>query len=279
MEKIQLSNGIEIPQIGFGTWQIPSGTVIRESVRSAFDAGYRHIDTAAAYFNEEGVGQAIAESGLTRSELFITTKLHNEDHGYDLTMKGFEKSLKALGLDYVDLYLIHWPNPIAHRHHWQEANAGSWKAMEELHKAGLIKAIGLSNFQIRHIEELMKSATITPMVNQIRLFAGEQQSELVSYCKKMGMVIEAYSPLGTGNLLKNETIASLAERYGKSAAQISLRYLVQKGFVVLPKSIRDETIRENLTVFDFTLTEETMDLLDRMENTVSETRNPDDAPF
>ncbi len=274
-----MSNGIEIPQIGFGTWQIPSGIVARESIRFALEAGYRHIDTAAAYFNEKSVGEGIAESGIKRSEIFLTTKLHNEDHGYDLTRAGFEKSLKALGVDYIDLYLIHWPNPIAHRHHWQEANAGSWKAMEEFYRMGLVKSIGISNFAERHIEELMKSAEIKPMVNQIRLFAGERQQALVSYCRQMGMVLEAYSPLGTGNLLKNETIAKVAAAHEKSAAQISLRYLVQKGFVVLPKSIREATIRENLAIFDFSLTAEEMELLDTMENSIGATRNPDETTF
>ncbi len=279
MQTIKMTNGIEIPQIGFGTWQMPSGTITRESVRFALEAGYRHIDTAAAYYNEESVGQGIAESGIARSEIFLTTKLHNEDHGYELTRAGFEKSLKALGVDYIDLYLIHWPNPIAHRHHWQEANAGSWRAMGEFYRAGLVKSIGISNFAERHIEELMKSATITPMVNQIRLFAGERQEALVSYCRNMGMVLEAYSPLGTGNLLKNPTIAAVARAHGRSGAQISLRYLIQKGFVVLPKSIRDETIRENLNVFDFSLSEGDMETLDRMENTVGPTSNPDMTSF
>lgn len=279
MQKITMSNGVQIPQIGFGTWQIPSGIVTRDSIRLALEAGYRHIDTAAAYFNEKSVGEGIAESGIARGEIFLTTKLHNEDHGYDLTRAGFEKSLKALGVDYIDLYLIHWPNPIAHRHHWQEANAGSWRAIEEFYRAGVVKSIGVSNFAERHLEELMKSAEIAPMVNQIRLFAGERQEALVSSCRKRGMVLEAYSPLGTGNLLKNETIATVAAAHGKSAAQISLRYLVQKGFVVLPKSIREETIRENLAIFDFSLTGEEMHLLDGMENSVGETRNPDEAPF
>lgn len=279
MNTLRMSNGVEIPQIGFGTWQIPSGIVTRQSVAFALEAGYRHIDTAAAYQNEAGVGQAITDSGLDRSEIFITTKLHNNDHGYELTRIGFEKSLKALGVDYVDLYLIHWPNPIAHRHHWKEANAGSWKAMEEFYRAGLIRSIGLSNFQRHHIEALMQEATVTPHVNQIRLFAGERQEQLVAYCTSMNMVLEAYSPLGTGNLLSNPTIALLAERYHKSAAQISLRYLLQKGFVVLPKSVRETTIRENLDVWGFELDAEAMALLDRMENSVGLTRNPDEAPF
>jgi len=279
MQKITLSNGVEIPQIGFGTWQIPSGIVTRESVGFALRAGYRHIDTAAAYYNEQSVGEAIAESGIDRSEIFLTTKLHNEEHGYDLTRAAFEKSLKAISVDYIDLYLIHWPNPIAHRHHWQEANAGSWRAMEEFYRAGLVKSIGVSNFAERHIEELMKSAVIAPMVNQIRLFAGERQEALVSYCRRMGMVLEAYSPLGTGNLLKNETIAAVAKAHGLSAAQISLRYLIERGFVVLPKSIREATIAENLRIFDFSLTAEEMEMLDRMENSVSATHNPDETTF
>ncbi len=279
MQTIQLINGTQIPQIGFGTWQIPSGIIGYESVLSALEVGYRHIDTAASYYNEESVGKAIADSAIDREKLFITTKLHNSDHGYELTRVGFLKSLEALGLDYVDLYLIHWPNPIAHRHHWQEANAGSWKAMEEFYEQGLIKAIGISNFDKRHIETLLQTATIAPMVNQIRLFAGEQQPDLVRYCKEKGMVLQAYSPLGTGTLLKSPVIAKIAQNHSKTVAQISLRYLVQKGFVVLPKTIRKEIMVENLAIFDFALNDDEMTKLDAMENIVGPTRNPDEANF
>jgi diketogulonate reductase-like aldo/keto reductase len=279
MDYVTMHNGVSMPQIGFGTWQIPSGTIAYESVRFALDAGYRHIDTAAAYYNEESVGKAIADSKIDRSEFFITTKLHNNDHTYELTRSAFEKSLKALGTEYVDLYLIHWPNPVAHRHHWKEANAGSWRAMEEFYDKGLIKAIGISNFAERHIEALLEEASIAPMVNQIRLFAGEQQGDLVSYCQKKGIVLQAYSPLGTGTLLKSELLGSLAQQVGKSSAQVALRYLIQKGFVVLPKSIREATIAENIDVFDFSLDEGQMQALDTMKNIVGPTRNPDETTF
>lgn len=279
MSEVRLTNGVMIPQIGFGTWQIPNGRITEESVAFALEAGYRHIDTAAGYYNEESVGAAIASSGIDRSELFVTTKLHNTDHTYEKTRVGFIKSLEALGTEYIDLYLIHWPNPVAHRHHWKEANAGSWRAMEEFYQEGLIKAIGISNFFPRHIEALMETATIAPMVNQIRLFAGSMQEELVSYCTKMGMVIEAYSPLGTGALLKSEVIAEIAQRHDRSVAQISLRYLLEKGFVILPKSIREATIVENIALFDFSLTEGDVAALDAMENIVGPVRDPDTTNF
>ena len=178
-----LSNGVEIPCIGFGTWQTPDGDVAREAVKSAIKAGYTHIDTAQAYGNEESVGQGIKESGVAREDLFITTKLWNMSHSYELCKRDFEESLKKLGLDYVDLYLIHWPNPITFRDHWQEANAETWKAMEELYKEGKIRAIGISNFRQHHIDELLKTAEIKPMVNQIRLCPGETQDELVEYSR------------------------------------------------------------------------------------------------
>ena len=175
----KLSNGVEIPCIGFGTWQTPDGDVCVSSVLSAIEAGYRHIDTAQGYGNEESVGLAVKKSGIDRKDLFITSKLTNSEHGYERTLAAFEETMKKLDMDYLDLYLIHWPNPIAFRDHWQEANAGTWKAFEELYKAGRIRAIGISNFRPHHIEELMKTATVAPMVNQIRLCPGETQDEVV----------------------------------------------------------------------------------------------------
>ena len=193
-----LSNGVEIPCIGFGTWQTPDGDVAREAVKSAIKAGYTHIDTAQAYGNEESVGQGIKESGVAREDLFITTKLWNMSHSYELCKRDFEESLKKLGLDYVDLYLIHWPNPITFRDHWQEANAETWKAMEELYKEGKIRAIGISNFRQHHIDELLKTAEIKPMVNQIRLCPGETQDELVEYKAKNRKDIRCSGNAGAG---------------------------------------------------------------------------------
>ena len=198
----ELNNGVKIPCIGFGTWQAPDGQTAYEAVKAALGAGYRHIDTAAAYGNEESVGKAIADSGIDRKELFVTSKLWNEMHGYENTLKGFDKTLKDLGLDYLDLYLIHWPNPIKYREHWQETNAGTWKAFEELYRAGLIRAIGVSNFLPHHLEEISKTAEVAPMVNQIRLCPGETQPEVVKYCRSHNMLLEAYSPMGTGRIFE-----------------------------------------------------------------------------
>jgi len=279
MQTVTMNNNLEIPQLGFGTWQIPEGKAAYESVRYALEVGYRHIDTAAAYGNEESVGRAIRESGIEREEIFLTTKLHNNDHGYEQTREAFLESLRKLDTDYVDLYLIHWPNPIASRSHWQDANRGSWKAMEEFVMQGLIKSIGISNFREHHIESLLERAEIKPQVNQIRLYAGEQQHKLVQYCKDKGMVLEAYSPLGTGGLLSSPLIKSIAEEVGKSPAQVCLRYDVQRGHVVLPKSVTPSSILQNKDIFDFTLNEEQMTKLNEMENICGPTQNPDETSF
>ena len=190
----KLANGVEIPCIGFGTWQTPDGDVCVSSVKAAIAAGYRHIDTAEMYENEDSVGKAIKECGVSREELFVTSKLNNTEHGYEKTMAAFEGTMEKLGLEYLDLFLIHWPNPIAFRDHWQEANAGTWKAFEELYKAGRVRAIGISNFRQHHIEALMETATVPPMVNQMKLCPGETQEEAADYCRSRNILLEAYSP-------------------------------------------------------------------------------------
>ena len=220
----KLSHGVGIPCVGFGTWQTPDGDVAVRSVAAAIEAGYRHIDTAQAYGNEESVGKGIRESGIDRKDLFITTKLWNSNHSYKLTMRTFEESMNKLGLDYLDLFLIHWPNPIAFRDHWQEANAESWKAMEELYEAGKIRAIGVSNFRPHHIEEILKTAKVAPMVNQIRLCPGDTQDETVAWCRDHGMVLEAYSPLGIGQIFEVPEMQKLAEKYQRSIAQVCIRW-------------------------------------------------------
>ena len=274
-----LSNGVEIPCIGFGTWQTPDGDVAREAVKSAIKAGYTHIDTAQAYGNEESVGQGIKESGMAREDLFITTKLWNMSHSYELCKRDFEESLKKLGLDYVDLYLIHWPNPITFRDHWQDANAETWKAMEELYKEGKIRAIGISNFRQHHIDELLKTAEIKPMVNQIRLCPGETQDELVEYSRSKGMILEAYSPLGTGKIFDVPEMQALAEKYGKSIAQICIRWSLQQGYLPLPKSVTASRIEENIKVFDFELEESDVKLIAGLTGCVGVSGDPDNMPF
>ena len=275
----RLSNGVGIPCIGFGMWQTPDGDVGVEAVKSAIKAGYVHIDTAQAYGNEECVKRAIQESGVPRENLFITTKLWNSSHGYDLTMQAFEDSLYNLGLTYVDLYLIHWPNPLPFREYWEEANACSWKAMEDLYDAGKIRAIGISNFRQHHIEALLKTARIKPMVNQIRLCPGEPQEELARYCRSQGIVLEAYSPLGTGKIFEVPEMKQLADKYGKTIAQICIRWSLQMGYLPLPKSITPSRIEENLKVFDFELEESDVRMIAGLTGCVGLSQDPDTAPF
>ena len=275
----RLSNGVNIPCIGFGTWQTPNGEVAVEAVKSAIRAGYTHIDTAQGYGNEESVGRAIRESGVKREELFITTKLVNDNHSYDLVMSSFAESLKKLGLDYVDLFLIHWPNPLKYRDRWEEANAESWKAMEELYEAGKIRAIGISNFRKHHIDALLKTAKVKPMVNQIRLCPGETQDELVTYSRSQEMILEAYSPLGTGKIFDVPEMKRLAEKYNRSIAQICVRWSLQQGYLPLPKSVTASRIEENIRVFDFELDEEDVKLISGLKGCVGLSGDPDNMPF
>ena len=274
-----LNNGVKIPIIGFGTWQTPSGEVAKESVLAALNSGYRHIDTAAAYGNEESVGEAIKASGINRHELFVTTKLWNADHGYDKAKKAIDTSLEKLGLDYLDLYLIHWPNPAAMRDNWAELNAESWQVMEEAVKAGKIRAIGVSNFRKKHLDELLKTAEIKPAVNQNYLNPSDMQTELTAYNTKLGILNEAYSPLGTGGLLGNDTINEVAQSYGKSPAQILIRWSLQHKFLPLPKSVHPKYIAANAEVFDFEISPEDMKKLDGLHGVAKLANDPDKVTF
>lgn len=275
----QLANGEKIPVVGFGTWQTPDGQVAEESVLAALKAGYRHIDTAMIYGNEASVGRAIHKSGVRRDELFVTTKLWNTDHTYERAIQAIDISLQTLGLDYVDLYLIHWPNPLAFRENWQEANSAAWRAMEEAVKAGKIKSIGVSNFMPRHLDALYQTAQIKPVVNQIYLNPSDQQKEVVAYNQAHDMISEAYSPLGTGNLLAVPELVSLAEKYERSVAQVTLRWSLQKGFLPLPKSITPSRIVENAQLFDFELSDEDMQAIDALQGVAGQAKNPDETTF
>ncbi|PWI13855.1 oxidoreductase [Streptomyces sp. Act143] len=248
---VTLNNGIEIPQLGFGVFQVPDPETAA-AVTSALEAGYRSIDTAAIYGNEAGVGQAIAASGIARDELFVTTKLWNADQGYDATLKAFDASLAKLGLDFVDLYLIHWPVP--DRDLYRE----SWRAIEKLAGEGRVRAAGVSNFQPAHLRRLLDDSPLVPAVNQIELHPGLQQRELRSLHSESGIATEAWSPLAQGAVLAEPVLTAIAERYGKSPAQVVLRWHLQLGNIVIPKSVTPARVRENAAVFDFALTDEEM---------------------
>ncbi|MCQ9209585.1 aldo/keto reductase [Granulicatella seriolae] len=274
----ELNNGLEIPKVGFGTWRSKNGDEAYQAVLEALRVGYRHIDTAAIYGNEESVGRAIKDSGIPREELFITTKLWNDSHSYDKAKVALATSLEKLGLDYLDLYLIHWPNPLEYRDSWQEANAQTWKAMEEAVEAGLVRSIGVSNFMVRHLEELAKTAVITPAVNQIRLAPGVFQEEVVLYCRDKNIILEAWSPLGQGEIFKNETMMNLAEKYGKTVAQVALAWSWYDGFLPLPKSVTPSRIMENLDFGDIELTYQDA-LAIRAIDGVTKESNPDTVDF
>ncbi|MFD1466354.1 aldo/keto reductase [Lapidilactobacillus mulanensis] len=270
-----LNNGVKIPVVGFGTWQTPDGNVASSAVLSALKAGYRHIDTATAYGNEESVGQGIRKSGLPRDEVFITSKLWNKDHGYQAAKQAIDYSLMQLGIDYLDLYLIHWPNPVAFRDHWQDANAESWRAMEEAVQAGKIRAIGVSNFHPHHLDELLKTATIKPAVNQIFLNPSDLQPEVTAYNQKHDILSEAYSPLGTGKIFKISELQDIAAKYQKTVAQVVLKWSLQHGFLPLPKSVHQERIVENGQLFDFTLTDADMIVIDGFHGQAGLATDPD----
>ncbi len=273
-----LNNGTKIPCVGFGTWQTPDGETAVSAVKAALDAGYRHIATAAAYGNEESVGVGIKQSGVAREDIFLTTKLWNGDHGYEATLKACDLSLKKLGTDYLDLYLIHWPNPKAFRDCWEEKNAESWRAMEELAAAGKVRAIGVSNFMIRHMEALLKTAKTVPAANQIKLCPGITQDEVVDYCRQKGILLQAYSPLGTGKIFDIAEMRDLAQKYGKTVAQVCVRWSLQMGFNPLPKSVSADRIAENAGVFDFQISEGDMAVISAVKG-LGEAPNPDDRSF
>ena len=277
-DKVELINGYGIPCIGLGTWQAPNDTITIEAVKTAIGYGYRHIDTAYAYENEKAVGQGIRASGVEREEIFITSKLLNDERGYETTKKAIDKSLINLGVDYMDLYLIHWPVSSFKRDDWEEINLGTWQAITEAYKAGKMRAIGVSNFTPVYLDALMKTE-VQPMVNQIEYHPGYLQDETVKFCKEHGILVEAWSPLGTGTVLKDERVVGLAEKYGKSVAQFCIRWCLQNGIVPLPKSVTAERIRQNAHVFDFEISQEDMDFVNAMPEFCYSGKHPDTIDF
>lgn len=252
-----LNNGYHIPCIGFGTWQSPDGETTVSAVRSAVRAGYRHIDTAAAYKNETSIGKALKLIDIPRTELFITSKVWDDSRGYGKTIQSFQKTLDDLQTDYLDLYLIHWPATKYRCPDWEAVNLDTWRAMTELYRKGYIKAMGVSNFLPEHLEALMRTEII-PMVNQIEYHPGQMQEEVVDYCKQNGILIEAWSPLGTGRMLSDQRLQDIASNYGKSAAQLCIRWCLQNGVLPLPKSVTPSRIMENADVFGFDISDEDM---------------------
>lgn len=253
-----LNNGAQIPQLGFGVFQVPSDDVVAV-VSKALSVGYRHIDTAAAYGNEEGVGQAIAESGIPREELFVTTKVWNSDQGHDSTLAALDTSLAKLGLDFVDLYLIHWPTPRRDRY------VETWRAMEKAYADGRIRSLGVSNFQPNHLRRLQAEATVVPAVNQVELHPSFTQTDLVQVHRDLGIVTESWSPLGQAADLGNATIAEIADRLGRTPAQIIIRWHLQQEYVVIPKSVTPERIEANFDVFGFELSDADMGVITALE--------------
>ena len=262
MKNVVLNNGVEMPILGFGVFQIADPAECERSVRDAIDVGYRLIDTAASYGNEESVGNAIRQSGVAREELFVTTKLWISDTGYENTKKAFSRSLERLGLDYLDLYLIHQPYGDVY---------GSWRAMEELYRDGVIKAIGVSNFHPDRVMDFLVHHEVAPAVNQIETHPFHQQVEAQKFLKENNVQIESWGPFAEGknDIFRNEVLASIAGRHGKSVAQVILRWLTQREIVVIPKSVRKERMAENFRIFDFELTQEDMDAIGQLDTGAS----------
>lgn len=270
-----LHNGVKMPWFGLGVFKVEEGPELVNAVKTAITHGYRSIDTAAIYGNEEGVGKGIQEglkaAGISREELFVTSKVWNSDLGYESTIAAYERSLQKLGLDYLDLYLIHWPV----EGEYKEA----WRALETLYKEGKVKAIGVSNFQIHHLEDLFKDAEVKPMVNQVERHPRLTQKELQAFCQNNDIQLEAWSPLMQGELLSNEVIKEIADKHNKSVAQTILRWDLQQGVVVIPKSTKEHRIVENADVFDFELTEEEMQIIDGLNQDYRVGPDPDNFDF
>ncbi|MCZ2258271.1 aldo/keto reductase [Sporosarcina sp. G11-34] len=270
-----LQNGVEMPWLGLGVFKVEEGPELVNAVKTAITHGYRSVDTAAIYGNEVGVGQGIREAlkeiSITRKELFVTSKVWNSELGYESTIAAYEESLTKLGLDYLDLYLIHWPVTGKYKE--------AWRALETLYKEGRVKAIGVSNFQIHHLEDLMKDAEIKPMVNQVEYHPRLTQKELQAFCQQHDIQLEAWSPLMQGQLLDNTDLQEIADKYGKSVAQVILRWDLQNGVITIPKSTKEHRIAENASVFDFELMADDMKRIDSLNENHRVGPDPDNFDF
>lgn len=274
-DKTTLHNGVKMPWFGIGVFKVEEGPELVHAVKTAIKHGYRSVDTAAIYENEEGVGQGIREgmkdAGISREDLFVTSKVWNTDLKYESAIAAYETSLKKLGLEYLDLYLIHWPVEGKYK--------DAWRALETLYKEGRVKAIGVSNFQIHHLEDLMKEAEVKPMVNQVEYHPRLTQKELQSFCQEHGIQLEAWSPLMQGQLLDHQVLKEIANKYGKSIAQVILRWDLQNGVVTIPKSTKEHRIIENATVFDFELTDEDLKRINELNQNYRVGPDPDNFDF
>jgi methylglyoxal/glyoxal reductase len=270
-DTVTLHNGVKMPWFGLGVFKVQEGQEVIDSVKAAIRNGYRSIDTAAVYRNEEGVGQglkeALEETGLSREDIFVTSKVWNDDQGYESTLEAYETSLKKLGLDYLDLYLIHWPITGKYKE--------TWRALETLYKEGKVRAIGVSNFHVHHLQDLLADAEIKPTVNQVEFHPHLAQLELREFCKGQGIQFEAWSPLAQGKLLDNEVLKEIAQRYNKSVAQVILRWDLQLDVITIPKSIKESRIIENASIFDFELSSEDMEKINSLNKNERVGSNPD----
>lgn len=263
MEELTLTNGKKIPVLGYGTWQNVDPSECVDGVVAALKAGYRHIDTAQMYGNEALVGEGIRQSGVAREEIFLTTKINNNNHAYADALKSVDESLEALGTDYLDLMLIHWPVVTGHEEDWRESNIQTWRALEDAQSAGKIRSIGLSNFKVEHLENLLPHCRVKPVINQLRLHPGVLQAETVALSREAGMAIEAWSPLSPISQMKDDAVVlKMAEKYKKSLAQLLLRYGIEKNYIPLTKSVHADRIVENAEIFDFTLAAEDLAYFD-----------------
>lgn len=266
-----LHNGVKMPGFGLGVYKTADGEEVINAIKYAVNAGYRAVDTAALYFNEDGVGEGIKQCGLPREEIFVTTKVWNSDQGYESTLAAFEKSRKKLDVDYIDLYLIHWPV--------KEKYKETWRAMEELYRSGKVRAIGVSNFHKHHLEDLMTTAEIKPMVNQIELHPMLSQVELRDYCQSQNIAVTAWSPLAKGRLMEEPVLVEIAKKHNKTVAQVILRWHIQNDVIVIPKSTHEHRIVENADIFDFVLNREDMQAINALNKNERLGQNPDHFHF
>ncbi len=264
---VLLNNGIKMPSIGFGTYKLGDNKQTSKIIKDAINLGYKMIDTASFYGNEVGIGNAIKESGIDRKEIFLVTKLWNDDHGYDNTIKAFNKSLNNLQVDYIDLYLIHWPNKL---------NSETWRAFEYLYESKKVKAIGVCNFKVNHLEELKKTAKIMPMINQVEIHPFSTKNNIIDYCNTNNIKVVAWSPIARGQVFDNKVMLDLSKKYNKTISQIILKWHMQKGVIPIPKSSNENRIKENIDIFDFELSNEDIKIIDSLDkgNDISITTPP-----